>query len=98
MKKRKENEKDKVFNLMFSKFFNHVIDISNRIICECCEFNDFREYVDSVKILRMSVDYIDDDNMAKKKYFRFIDNINNLYNYCCESIDEYKIEPSVEIF
>ena len=98
MKKRKENDKDKVFNLMFNKLLNQVIDNSNRIIGECCEFKDFREYVDSVKILRMSVDYIDDENMAKKKYFRFINNINDLYNYCCDSIDEYRIGPSVEIF
>ena len=98
MQKRKENDKDKVFNLMFNKLLNQVIDSSNRIIGECCEFNDFREYVDSVKILRMSVDYIDDENNAKKKYFRFINNINDLYNYCCDSIDEYRIGPSFEIF
>lgn len=84
MVKTKNSDK---YKLLFLDLLNRVIDDSYKIkkngdIAYC--FN----YVNSVKILRESVKYVQSGN-EKEKYLRYLKFIDEIYKYCLNKIEEY---------
>ena len=84
MKKTKIIEKNK---LLFWDLLNRVIDDSYEIK-ENGDITDYFNYVNSVKILRESVKYVESGN-EKEKYLRYLKFIDEIYKYCINKIEEY---------
>ena len=84
MKKTKISEKHK---LLFLDLLNRVIDDSYKIK-ENGDITDYFNYVNSVKILRESVKYVQSGN-EKEKYLRYLKFIDEIYKYCMNKIEEY---------
>ena len=84
MVKNKNSEKHK---LLFLDLLNRVIDDSYKIK-ENGDIAYYFNYVNSVKILRESVKYVQSGN-EKEKYLRYLKFIDEIYKYCINKIEEY---------
>ena len=82
--KKNINEKHK---LLFLDLLNRVIDDSYKIK-KNGDIAYYFNYVNSVKILRESVKYVESGN-EKEKYLRYLKVIDEIYKYCINKIEEY---------
>ena len=84
MVKTKNSDKHK---LLFLDLLNRVIDDSYKIK-KNGDIAYYFNYVNSVKILRESVKYVESGN-EKEKYLRYLKVIDEIYKYCINKIEEY---------
>lgn len=83
----KKNKSEK-YKLLFWDLLNRVIEDSYEIK-KNGDITDYFNYVDSVKVLRESVKYVESGN-EKEKYLRYLKVIEETYKYCVDKIKKNK--------